>query len=134
MTTRRDLLKIFGIGTAIVPLIGGVPEVSQPAELIALPSVKPLEVVHQMDAQQLAEEAFRSQAKLRMIVTFEDQSGRRFQFSADTFIQEMKASIVDVTAYGSPWREYVRGPYAGIEWELRGTLIAQSGELKVTPL
>jgi len=130
MNNRRDLLKMFGIGATIIPLIGGVPEVSAPAELIAMPEIKPLEIVRHADAGQLAEEAFRSRAKLRMtIVTFEDQSGRRFQFAADTYIQEMKATFVDVTVYGSPYRQYVHGPYRGIDWQLQGTLIEKPGVL-----
>ena len=42
MNTRRELLKYFGIGTVIVPLVGGAPDVTTPAKLIATPELKPV--------------------------------------------------------------------------------------------
>jgi hypothetical protein len=38
--TRRDLLKYFGIGTVIVPIVSGAPDVTTPAKLIATPELK----------------------------------------------------------------------------------------------
>lgn len=40
MLNRRDLLKKFGIGAAIVPIIGGVPEMEAKASLIEVPRVE----------------------------------------------------------------------------------------------
>lgn len=41
---RRDLLKRFGVGAIIAPIIGGVVERSASAELIEVPKVKPVEL------------------------------------------------------------------------------------------
>lgn len=41
---RRDLLKRFGIGAIIAPIVGGVVERSASAELIEIPKVKPVEL------------------------------------------------------------------------------------------
>jgi hypothetical protein len=40
--TRRDLLKYFGIGTVIVPMVSGAPDVTTPAKLIEVPEIKPV--------------------------------------------------------------------------------------------
>lgn len=40
---RRDLLKYFGIGATIVPVLGGAPLLEQPAKLIAEPRLAPIE-------------------------------------------------------------------------------------------
>lgn len=37
--SRRDLMKFFGIGTVIMPVIGGVVETSAPAKLIEAPKI-----------------------------------------------------------------------------------------------
>ncbi len=42
MNTRRELLKYFGIGTVIVPLVSGAPDVRTPAKLISEPDIKPV--------------------------------------------------------------------------------------------
>lgn len=37
---RRDLLKFFGIGATIVPVLNGLPKVEMPAKLIEEPKVE----------------------------------------------------------------------------------------------
>lgn len=44
MTSRRSLLQYFGIGTIIVPIIGGEANKSKAAELITVPEVKRVEL------------------------------------------------------------------------------------------
>lgn len=41
---RRELLKYFGIGTAITPVVGGEPIVQAAATLLSVPEIAPLEV------------------------------------------------------------------------------------------
>ncbi len=47
---RRDLLKRFGIGAIIAPIIGGVVERSASAELIEVPKVRPVELFSSVPA------------------------------------------------------------------------------------
>ena len=42
---RRDLLKYFGIGSTIVPVLGGVPKIEAPARLISEPEIEPVKLV-----------------------------------------------------------------------------------------
>jgi hypothetical protein len=44
MMDRRDLLKRFGIGAIIVPVVGGAAITSHAATLIEVPKVKPVEL------------------------------------------------------------------------------------------
>jgi len=132
--SRRDLLKLFGVGAAIVPLIGGVPEVSEAAELITLPSIKPIEVVPFVDPIRLAQEALHNRGTFKMTVTFQDEAGKRFQFNADTFITDFGYQPIEVTElYRDHYRHYIPGPVRA-EWQLKGRLIAQSGTVTVTSL
>ncbi len=39
---RRDLLKYFGIGTTITPVVGGNPLIEAAAQLLAVPDIKPV--------------------------------------------------------------------------------------------
>lgn len=47
---RRDLLKRFGIGAIIAPIVGGVVERSASAELIEVPKVRPVELFSKIPA------------------------------------------------------------------------------------
>lgn len=42
MLDRRELLKFFGIGTVITPVLGGQPIVEASAQLLAEPDIKPI--------------------------------------------------------------------------------------------
>ena len=44
MMDRRDILKRFGIGAIIVPVIGGAAVTSSAVELIEVPKVRPVEL------------------------------------------------------------------------------------------
>lgn len=44
MNSRRDLLKHFGIGAIIAPVIGGVVEPAAAAKLISIPDIRPVEL------------------------------------------------------------------------------------------
>lgn len=44
MFSRRDLMKHFGVGALIVPIVGGKAEESATAQLIEVPKVRPVEL------------------------------------------------------------------------------------------
>lgn len=44
MIDRRDLLKKFGIGALIAPIVGGAVEQSAVAELVEVPKIRPVEL------------------------------------------------------------------------------------------
>lgn len=44
MFSRRDLMKYFGAGAVIVPIVGGKTEESATAQLIEVPKVRPVEL------------------------------------------------------------------------------------------
>jgi len=43
MTDRREFLKLFGVGCAIVPIIGGAPVIAAESTLIEVPKLIPVE-------------------------------------------------------------------------------------------
>jgi hypothetical protein len=117
---RRDLLKLFGIGATVVPLIGGTPEMDAPAKLIEVPKLEPVSIAA-TDPREILE----SLGKHEMIVSFKSQDGRTTVFRADTFVTEYSIqapppiSITDVKSARPP--SII--PYLGsLQWELRGVL------------
>lgn len=44
MFSRRDLVKYFGAGALIAPIVGGKAEEGKAAELIEVPKVRPVEI------------------------------------------------------------------------------------------
>lgn len=129
---RRGLLKLFGAGAAIVPLIGGVPEVASAAKLIEVPKLEP--IVSPSEVVSLP--PFNKSGKVGIVVTITEENGKRYQFSADTFVMETNVERVDVTdhtGYRSPFRSFIPGP-SYLEWQLRGRMIASGSSAKLTVL
>jgi hypothetical protein len=114
---RRDLMKYFGIGATIVPVIGGVPEIRAPAKLIVVPQVNPVEVVSSHNHTDFMKQR---PGPFRMTVDFEDDGGRHFQYTAKTFVINYKVERIDVTSFSNvPFRQQMGGP-TGITWTLEG--------------
>lgn len=70
---RRGLLKAFGIGALIAPIIGGKAETSATAQLIEVPKVKPVELFQELpkslDARQVE--------KVTLLLELRDGTTRR---------------------------------------------------------
>ena len=118
---RRDILKLFGVGAAVVPLVEGKPLVEAPAQLVTVPEVKILEPPAPLvTGAQAMSNMFCQGEDVTMHVRFTSKDGV-VDFAARTFITRMDTHLVDVTAHGGPRRAI---PARGlIEWELRGQLL-----------
>lgn len=90
---RRDLLKFFGIGATVVPVVGGVPKVEAPARLIAEPKVEPLEVV---PADVKVEDFARNigYQKTHLTVFARTEKGQTYRFDADTFVVNAELEVL----------------------------------------
>ncbi len=128
MMDRRSLLKMFGAGAAVVPLIGGVPEVGAAAKLIEVPKIEP--IVSPSEVFDLPPLNFGG--KVGIVVTITEDNGKRYQFSADTFVIDTRIEQIDITDHSGRgmFRQFASGP-SYLEWQLRGRLIA-NGQLKVS--
>lgn len=71
---RRDLLKRFGVGAIIAPIIGGVVERSASAELIEIPKVKPFELFSKIPGPVLLNRVVSAQ----VVLEFRDGPPRTF--------------------------------------------------------
>ncbi len=124
---RRSLLKMFGAGAAVVPLIGGVPEVSAAATLIEVPKLQPLVAPSEIHAVPPVPDG-----QVGITVTITDATGSRWQFDAQGFVTESRMTVVDVTTHSThSFRQYIPG-FPDVEWNMRGRLIAHSGSAKMT--
>lgn len=74
---RRDLLKYFGIGTVIIPVIGGTPETEKPATLIEVPKVEIAEALPAVTGEDLDLRRVRS---ARLTLGLSDGTSRVLEF------------------------------------------------------
>ena len=126
IASRRDLLKFFGVGATIVPLIGGVPKTEAPAELIAVPEIQPLILPEQLDVGWKDIHAFETAvlgnaglAEIEVHIRTRDK--RVWHFKANTFVSKTNTQVIDVTNCESrgPWRDKPFG-LSEIRWTMEG--------------
>jgi|ERR1017187_3743076 hypothetical protein len=116
---RRDFLKYFGIGATVVPVVGGVLVPAVTAKLIEEPKAD-VQIAPTMPPDRILE-MLQNRTVHQMQVIFSDQNGQRLTFAAETFITEYKTQPIEITSYGSQFREFVPGLYS-LEWELKGVV------------
>lgn len=101
---RRDLLKYFGIGSAIVPVIGGEPLMQAEAKLVQPAQVVPSVTTHgQGGWTGLVDpgDCFK--------VTLEHQGSKeRFEFYARDM--KLRCEPVETPSRDGIWREFLPGP------------------------
>lgn len=106
---RRDVLKKFGIGTVIVPILGGVTDNSATAQLIEIPHIKPVELFYKipepLDLSKVRE--------AQLMLTMEDGTVRAVSInnlvaSPHTIAPDTRLSVE--VRFGSPKRD--TSPYA----------------------
>ncbi len=125
---RRDLLKFFGIGATIVPVIGGAVKTELPARLIEVPKVEPAEQLSvEMDPEALLTSLFLQRRIFQ--VTVEGDFGindepRRCRFYARSFLTEMQQDLIDINCR-SGYREFIPGLQSG-EWSLKGCMMPET--------
>ena len=116
------MLKLFGIGATIVPVVDGMPKTEAPASLIKVPEVQlvppPVPLVY-------GEEHLRSAFFDRELVTISVRiSSKRgyTDFVADTFVTSTVQSYVDAMSWGDTFRKTLPGP-SDTKWEVTGRII-----------
>src|SRR5690242_9061186 len=97
---RRELLKLFGIGAAVVPIVGGAPQLAAESKLVTVPKVEP--VVTSVKTAQAPLGLREHPGPWRMQVTYR-ANGQAYYFEADTFIDEISYSLMDVSSFDSPY-------------------------------
>ncbi len=119
---RRDLLKFFGIGATIVPVIGGAVKTELPARLIEVPKVEPAAAIERDD---LLEHLFIQRKIFRVIVEGEfGTQPRRTRFYARSFLTHFDQEAIDITAPGEQYRRFMPG-WQSAEWTLRGCCLGE---------
>lgn len=112
---RRDLLKAFGVGATVVPVIGGVPEIATPAKLIEVPKLEPVTL-------EKSSGPFLGGERCAITVDIVTETGKHFRFEAESFDVSVSRRMIDVTDYRSrdPYPRMAPGPFAGM-FTLSGT-------------
>ena len=121
---RRDLLKLFGIGASVVPIVGGSPQLAAESRLIETPKVEP--IIEATQIPFMPDELLT--AKKGQIQVALKANGHAYWFNADTFFLEAVRGFTDVSSrFGSP--EFLPSSYGRMQWTMTGELI---GKGKVT--
>jgi hypothetical protein len=124
---RRDLLKLFGVGAAVVPIVGGAPQLAAEATLVTAPQVRPL-IVPSTSSEPF--DLLRTLIPKSQIQVVIKANGTAYYFAAETFVTEARAELVDVASWDTPYaREWLPDRSQEIMWQLKGRCI---GTAKVT--
>lgn len=123
---RREFLKLFGAGCAIVPIIGGLPTLAAEARIIEPPKVElaPPSSFGAFSSQfgGATEGAIRP-GQYGMVVIFDSPDGGRSIMMAKTFITHIEQHVrVARSQHGSALLAFPYGP--SITWKLEGQCVA----------
>jgi hypothetical protein len=92
MIDRRELLKLFGVGAAVVPIVGGAPLAAAEARLVEPAKVElhdNLDVLGAEDAR-----LYGSSGKYRLTARFSQPGRKPAVFEADTYVFEVKNGVL----------------------------------------
>lgn len=118
---RRDILKLFGVGASVVPVIGGAPHLAAESKLIETPKVEPI-IQPSFDGNRVPFDLLNiRQGEIQASVR---ANGQTYWFTAHTFFTESSVSTVDVSIFGGP-REFLPARY-DLGWTLKGKLVGAS--------
>jgi hypothetical protein len=118
MLDRRGFLQLFGVGAAVVPLVGGLPKMEAAGKLIEIPKLT-VEPVSKMPSESMLE--LLGHELVRLQVNFTLKGGKTVSLQANSFVTEQSFRSVDVTSCESPFVHRIPGPRR-IEWNLKGVL------------
>ena len=112
---RRDLLKYFGAGAAIVPVVGGIAKLDAEAKLIqpaqVIPVAAPAEPLRPLIDMYI-------QGRVISPTLIIKDGERRFVYACEAAIITRLQSAVDVSCYGDGYRTFVPGEQS-IDIEVR---------------
>lgn len=125
---RRDLLKLFGAGTAIVPVIGSKPVLAAEAILVEPPKIEVVQEIPQIQPKVSIPFVGTNPDVVHLSVTYTISDGEIHTFDVDTIMTETK---VDYFELGERWgpRELIERERR-IEYSFRGRMVpATDGSL-----
>jgi hypothetical protein len=122
---RRDILKLFGAGAAIVPIIGGTPDISAEARLIEPAKIIPAPA-SSIEGSVVYPGMFDLREPVSLTVIIERPSGQRQVIQGKTFILKCDYTLKEFTSPIGPV-EVIADRHPRIRWALEG-------EFAVTPM
>lgn len=93
-------MKLFGVGAAVVPVIGGIPDIESRALIVVPPTIEVPERPKIIEASTMQEAT-------RTIMTISFPDGTSFKATVSNVEWTHSARMVDVTNLGSPWRQHI---------------------------
>lgn len=121
---RRNFLKLFGAGTAIVPVVSGLPLLAAEARLIEEPKIELFDKIPDSfgDAN-VRSNIFNLEGKYGITVIFEHESGKRLVMQGETFVLETKYEMKNF--YSERYQYPIKGVAHNdrVEWTLKGQMV-----------
>lgn len=131
--SRRDILKFFGIGAAIVPVINGAPAREHEALIVRPPEVTLVErpnLVTTLDGMDVLERMFREQKLVDTMVFLREKDGTTIRFDVAAFISDVRQDLIDVSDLrSSGYREFITAGTITMKLKLQATGVPVMVEL-----
>lgn len=125
MPDRRDFLKLFGVGTAIVPIIGGLPAFAAEAKLVEPPKVELFDKVSDgFTPTNVANIAGGKSGKYALTVIMESEEGERIVLHAPkSFWLKSTVDIAPITSWNARYPVGIGVAGRAINYVIEGTLL-----------
>jgi hypothetical protein len=121
---RREILQLFGVGAAVVPIIGGAPEMAATARLVEVPRVEPC--ISTNPYPQVKQIRMETGGRYRMTLTALHDS---FLIEGDTFLTDLSYESLKVTDFSGRAVDTILSQQR-LRWTLSGEFLEdQRGQL-----
>lgn len=124
MNSRREFLKLFGVGAAIVPIIGGVPIATAEAKIVEPPKVEIAKNFSLMGEVSAAN--FGAIGQHGIIVIFERPDGTRSVLTAKTFVTSIDQTIKEIRGRDSRFPQDFAFNDKKLHWKMEGDCYADA--------
>lgn len=117
---RREVLKMFGIGAMVVPIVGSKPVREAAATLIEVPKLEPAALEQTISTQFKSEHGF----KKIVVHVWDEGTGEYLHIRADRFVitQMAPSPALDQIMVASAAPAYIRQPWE-TRFEFEGVII-----------
>ena len=106
---RRELLKLFGIGSVVAPVIGGATMESARAKLIEVPHIE-IQPPPAITGAESFMESFGSGNKMDVIIFLRDKkTGDVTRWENAAIITRASVNRIEITSPDSPYRQFMPG-------------------------
>lgn len=131
MADRRDFLKLFGAGAAIVPIIGGLPKMEAEAKLVQVPTIELPDAP--VDLGKPYNGFWPSSGVCDVTLTIRTGDGTRYVAHGKSLILEMTNELPEpIYSWGHHDPVGYASPRQRLKWQVNGEYLFDGSKLADT--